>query len=170
MPNHSRNSSSASSVGSSYVSSTDSNKTSSPSIESPTPPHSNHSHTNNAFETNMNFVNSQMHSAQATLPRYQNTYNALINELNHANEQHCFDKLDGAIDKKSDASNSDTETHKVDSIYGSIRPQPDKGQTNGSANDPNGFTYKTLNGGVIRSVHPPGKGNSCTYKVSVLTC
>lgn len=29
-----------------------------------------------------------------------------------------------------------------------------------------GFTYKTLNGDVIRSVHPPGKGSSFNYKVS----
>lgn len=27
------------------------------------------------------------------------------------------------------------------------------------------FIYKTLNGGIVRSVHPPGKGSATTYKV-----
>lgn len=27
------------------------------------------------------------------------------------------------------------------------------------------FMYKTLNGGIVRSVHPPGKGSNTIYKV-----
>lgn len=48
---------------------------------------------------------------------------------------------------------------KNESIYGSIRP------ISGNVED---FTYKTMNGGIIRSVHPPGKGNSASYKVRAL--
>lgn len=61
------------------------------------------------------------------------------------------------------------------SIYGTIRPHLEKTNgeqivvENGKEDKLNGndmFVYKTMNGGVVRSVHPPGKGISATYKVS----
>lgn len=215
MPTHSRTSSSASSVGSSYVSSTDSNKTS--HIESPTP-------LANSLEATNNFLNSNYHSITSantmanTLPRYHNTYNTLISELNDVNEHlhstnstihnsineinnnhnanngngHVVVDGDGGggdisgsavnsynidvngIDQMDDGAVSPTrqtqtidddkliaddfDIGKTESIYGSIRPIQN---SNGDE-----FAYKTLNGSVIRSVHPPGKGNSSSYKVN----
>lgn len=170
LPTHSRTSSSASSVGSSYVSSTDSTKTS--LTESPTPTQA----SANAFEATNNFLNSNYHSANgmATLPRYQNTYNTLINELNDMNEHlsnenanydhslaNSHDGTDSQSDKSSDDRlDRDDLDSKNDSIFGSIRSIDVPSLNN------EGFTYRTLNGGVIRSVHPPGKGNSTAYKVS----
>lgn len=55
--------------------------------------------------------------------------------------------------------NGDGDCSGGDSIYGTIRPHTKK-----KPNDE--FNYKTLNGSVIRSVHPPGKGNANRYKVS----
>lgn len=191
MPTHSRTSSSASSVGSSYVSSTDSNKTS--HIESPTPLANSLEATNNFLNSNYHAINSA-HTMTNTLPRYQNTYNTLISELNdvnehlhstnNINENHHHNANNGGgggngtgynidvngIDQMDDGAVSPThQTAKIDddkliadeydmgkgeSIYGSIRPFGDE------------FAYKTLNGSVIRSVHPPGKGNSSSYKVN----
>lgn len=74
----------------------------------------------------------------------------------------------------------------LDSIYGSIRPMSEQikcdklngdilnGDKENNSNglnqdtviDHDAFVYKTMNGGVVRSVHPPGKGT--TYKVSSL--
>lgn len=152
MPTHSRTSSSASSVGSSYVSSTDSNKTS--NTESPTPIQSNQ----HQIDATNNFLNSNFHSITAngvsTLPRYHTTYNTIINELNDMNDHEPL--ITGNLAANESHANED----KTDSLYGRIR----------TANEPivntDNFTYKTLNGDVIRSVHPPGKGNSVNYKVS----
>lgn len=157
------------------MSSTDSSKTTASHTESPT-----HMH-NEAFEANNNFLNSNFHSASATLPRYQPSYNALISELNMTQELNGNDKYDGLETK-------DNESH---SIYGTLRPlaeqtkddklnaldeektnanKENQGKAYGNENtDANNetFVYKTINGSVVRSVHPPGKGNSATYKVSL---
>lgn len=170
-PTHSRTSSSASSVGSSYVSSTDSNKTS--HIESPTP-FSIQSHTmeatNNFLNSNYHSTNGQIVGATTTLPRYQNSYNTLISELNDMNEHlnntndinNAHECINNDDDQPDNGHCNDEKLHAncngrdETSIYGKIR----------SINDDDEFTYRTLNGGVIRSVHPPGKGNSTSYKVS----
>lgn len=174
LPNHSRTSSSASSVGSSYVSSTDSSKATASHTVSPT-----HMH-NDAFEANNNFLNSNFHSAATTLPRFQPAYNALISELHSTQEMNGNDKHDGV----------DTKANESHSIYGTLRPlaehskndkltaprigddKENESQTDGATDKnvdgmPN-FVYKTMDGSVVRSVHPPGKGNSTTYKVSLL--
>lgn len=59
------------------------------------------------------------------------------------------DQIDNKTNKENDHS---------ESLYGTIRPHA-KAQPNDV------FTYKTLNGSVIRSVHPPGKGIATNYKV-----
>lgn len=165
MPNHSRTSSSASSVGSSYVSSTDSNKTS--NIESPTPLILNDTPTTNNFEATNNYLNTNFHSApltdSATLPRYQDTYNVLISELNEVNEQVNLNSRKPQEDDKTDHSNRSDDII----FYKESTDQLDANRTEPiyDNNETNEFTYKTLNGGIIRSVHPPGKGNSACYKV-----
>lgn len=56
-----------------------------------------------------------------------------------------------------------------DTIYdGSVKTatSDDPIATNGGNGDGEQFAYKTLNGDVIRSVVPPGKGKSINYKVS----
>lgn len=162
-------------MGSSYVSSTDSNKTS--HIDSPIPMQS---QTNgNSLEATNNYLNSNYHSTNGTmttLPRYQNSYNTLISELNDMNE-HLNNRNES---NGHDCINNDDKTDSVgslspvngeydgksESIYGSIRPI--NNNNNNSNNNGDEFTYKTINGGIIRSVHPPGKGNSANYKVRAL--
>lgn len=180
MPTHSRTSSSASSVGSSYVSSTDSNKTS--HIESPTPIQS--LDINNA--TNFHATT----NGSAALSSYQNAYK-LINGLhlhnqnghkinNNNNNEHddfgsdndqtdlsdlhhessiAYSKLATTIDQTVHDTNG-----KIDSIYGAIK------QTDEQIVCGENFAYKTLNGDVIRSVHPPGKGKATNYKASIVCC
>lgn len=46
-----------------------------------------------------------------------------------------------------------------ESIYGTIRNVDDKGKENEDV------IYRTMDGGVIRSVHPPGKGKGTKYQV-----
>lgn len=85
-----------------------------------------------------------------------------------AKELNGLDKHDGLEMKEKDM---DVKS----SIYGTIRPLLEKTNgekivgDNGKEDKSNGndmFVYKTMNGGVVRSVHPPGKGISATYKVS----
>lgn len=91
---------------------------------------------------------------------------------------------------KSDVELKNGNDSELESIYGTLRPISDqsKGEKlNGKGPNLNGdkennsnglnqesvdghetFVYKTMNGGVVRSVHPPGKG-ATTYKVSWLS-
>lgn len=194
LPTHSRTSSSASSVGSSYVSSTDSNKTS--HIESPTPSLQSHAldivqnsdfHVNNGTATS-----SSSSSSSSSLPPYQSLCK-LINEpiynqngmKNHHHNHHQNNNNHNEHDVASDTDHIDYaadlhhettkfNNNKNDKLAAAMK------QTNGNADDAihlpsddpvvsNGgenFAYKTLNGDVIRSVVPPGKGKSINYKVS----
>lgn len=177
MPTHSRTSSSASSVGSSYVSSTDSNKTS--HIESPTPLQSQSLEiTNNA---NFHTING---TTTTTLPSYQSAYKLINEHLNNQNghkHNNNNENEDGCDNDQTDFNDlhhessltcnklatidqivHETNGKPVDFINGSIK------QTNEQIVCGENFAYKTLNGDVIRSVHPPGKGKAINYKVSVL--
>lgn len=173
MPTHSRTSSSASSVGSSYVSSTDSNKTS--HIESPTTIQSLDNPNNTNFHT--------FNGGSTALSSYQNAYK-LINEHlhNHHNNGHKINNEHDDLGSDNDQTDLSDLHHdslitcnklapfdqtiihetngKTDSIYGIIK------QTDEQIGCGENFAYKTLNGDVIRSVHPPGKGKSINYKVS----
>lgn len=171
MPTHSRTSSSASSVGSSYVSSTDSNKTS--LIESPTPIQALDIQNNGHFHTTNG-------SNQALLSSYQNAYKLIDKHLHNQNgHKHNNEHDDLSSDNDHTDSNDlhhellitcnklatiDQMAHetngKTDSIYGLIKQQTDEQIVCGE-----NFAYKTLNGDVIRSVHPPGKGKAINYKV-----
>lgn len=189
MPTHSRTSSSASSVGSSYVSSTDSNKTS--HIESPTPLQS------QSLEILNNNSNFHTLNGSTTLPSYQNAYKLINEHLHNQNgyknnnNSHSHNNNNNNNNEHEDSSDNDqidfNDLHHessitcnklatidqmvhettngksmTDSIYGTIKQQSNE-QNNCGEN----FAYKTLNGDVIRSVHPPGKGKPINYKVSV---
>lgn len=191
LPTHSRTSSSASSVGSSYVSSTDSNKTS--HIESPTPSLQSHAldivqnsdfHVNNNGTTTSSVASS---SSSSSLPPYQSLCK-LINEpiynqnglKHHHHNHHPNNNNHSEHDVASDTDNIDYADlhHETTKFNNNINDKLK--QTNGNADDAhhlpsddpivgNGgeqFAYKTLNGDVIRSVVPPGKGKSINYKVS----
>lgn len=154
MPTHSRTSSSASSVGSSYISSTDSNKTY--NTDSPTPLQSNQHQidvTNNFLNTNFHSING---NGASSLPRFHTTYNNIINESNDIKDHEPIITSNLAMMVADDVQVNEDKT---DSLYGSIRT------TNEPISNAENFTYKTLNGDMIRSVHPPGKGNSVNYKV-----
>lgn len=164
------------------MSSTDSNKTS--HIESPTPLQS---YTLDPVHNSDNF---HTINGSTVLPPYQNAYklinehvhiqnghknngnNNIINNNNHNehedisdNDQTDFNDLHhessitcnklAAIDQTVHETNG-----KTDPIYGSIKTT-DEQFVGGES-----FAYKTLNGDVIRSVHPPGKGKAINYKVS----
>lgn len=78
---------------------------------------------------------------------------------NAGNGHDCINKDDKTDSARSLSPLNDDFDGKSESIYGSIRP------ITSNCED---FTYKTMNGGIIRSVHPPGKGNSASYKVRAL--
>lgn len=199
LPNHSRTSSSASSVGSSYVSSTDSNKES-PDKMSPT--HSrqgSNSHTlfgdnhhTNSEENEKNSINSKSHhhSGIGTALNTMNSLSETLNDYNHLNwQQKSFGILHETHENDSVAQNNGhdngiihlnqfnsknerilnenlMEKNEIDGngtelIYGTIRPHTKK-----KPHDE--FSYRTLDGSIIRSVHPPGKGKSSQYKVFAL--
>lgn len=176
MPTHSRTSSSASSVGSSYVSSTDSNKTS--HIESPTP-----------FQTQplelSNNSNFHVLNCSSTLPSYQNVHK-LINDHHHNqngnkhndnnnNNEHEDGSDNDQIDFNDMHHESSITCNKLATIDQTVHEINDKPtdsiyiikQSIEQIGCGENFAYKTLNGDVIRSVHPPGKGKPINYKVSV---
>lgn len=74
-----------------------------------------------------------------------------LNQFNHKNERILNENLMG----KNELDGNDTEL-----IYGTIRPHTKK-----KPHDE--FSYRTLDGSIIRSVHPPSKGKSSQYKVFV---
>lgn len=170
LPNHSRTSSSASSFGSSYVSSTDSNKAS-PSTVSPV--HSRQGSQNsttsnlsinfrqNADEIDKNVINASYHN-NSTLPRYQSVLNTEIKGYFNDNVQKSsiLDDIntkektfvDGVFNGKMKNGNDE-------SIYGTIRSMDEKDKENED------IIYRTMDGGVFRSVHPPGKGKGTKYEV-----
>lgn len=77
-----------------------------------------------------------------TLPRYQ--IKLIESKANvDENDNNCFEKAN-LIE---------------DSVYGSIL------STSKKKAGENGFEYKTLDGSVIKSVLPPGKGLTLNYKV-----
>lgn len=65
----------------------------------------------------------------------------------------------GGVAHQSDERDS---TLASESNYGSMQ-QP---QCNGNKD---AFSYKTLSGGFVRSVHPPGKGSVVNYKVDIIS-
>lgn len=167
-PTHSRTSSSASSVGSSYVS-TDSTKTS--HIDSPTPISSiQQQH----FDIPNNFSNSNPDLTHKN-NRHQSTPTQIDTPLDSkftstifkqiTDDQTDFNRLhhdqlieNNLLIRNNETKNIDTHSnHYCDEL-----PSEYDQQTVSCEN----FTYKTLNGDVIRSVHPPGKGNMVNYKVS----
>lgn len=80
-----------------------------------------------------------------TLPRYQ--IKLIESKANvDENDNNCFEKANG--------------NHLIeDSVYGSIL------STSKKKAGESGFEYKTLDGSVIKSVLPPGKGLTLNYKV-----
>lgn len=134
-----------------------------------------------------------MNGGSKTLPRFQSTYNTLISELNDINEHlHAANNGNGDGDDVNDHDQIDFNNLHHDTLLTFDKlPSPIANDalidTNGNSetiydngnhhehqsnNDENiiagdGFSYKTLNGDMIRSVHPPGKGSSANYKVSV---
>lgn len=95
----------------------------------------------------------------STLARYQNTYNTLINEINDINDHESLITCNSSTTEQT-AYETNNNNKNSDALYGRIR------QSNENVVGVENFTYKTLNGDVIRSVYPPGKGNSVNYKVS----
>ncbi|XP_037046746.1 PDZ and LIM domain protein Zasp isoform X10 [Bradysia coprophila] len=169
LPNHSRTSSAASSFGSSYVSSTDSNKAS-PSTVSPV--HSRQGSQNsttsnlslnyrqNADEIDKNVINASYHN-NSTLPRYQSVFNAEIKGYYNDNNQKSsiLDDINAKEMAIVDGGfNGKTSGHD-ESIYGTIRNTDEKGK------ESEDVIYRTMDGGVIRSVHPPGKGKGTKYQL-----
>lgn len=179
MPTHSRTSSSASSVGSSYVSSTDSNKTS--HIESPTTiqsldiPNNTNFHTSNGGSTALSSYQNAYKLINEHLHNHHNNNGHKINnehdDLGSDNDQTDLSDLhhDSLITCNKLAPFDQTIIHetngKTDSIYGIIK-QTDEQISLTDIGCAENFAYKTLNGDVIRSVHPPGKGKAINYKVS----
>lgn len=134
-------------------------------------------HTYNTLISELNDVNEHLHSTNNTTTAIHSNINENNNNHNHANNGngHVVDAVvagdhhrmdDGGVSPTHQTANIDDDKlngdeldiGKTESIYGSIRPIRNQ--------DGDEFTYKTLNGGVIRSVHPPGKGNSSSYKVN----
>lgn len=170
LPNHSRTSSSASSFGSSYVSSTDSNKAS-PSTVSPV--HSRQGSQNsttsnlsmnfrqNAEENEKNVINASYHN-NSTLPRYQSVLNAEIKGYFNDNKSSILDDINTKEKSFVDGvSNGKLKNGNDESIYGTIRSMDEKDKENED------LIYRTLDGSVIRSVHPPGKGKGTKYQVGI---
>ncbi|XP_031618535.1 PDZ and LIM domain protein Zasp isoform X7 [Contarinia nasturtii] len=190
MPTHSRTSSSASSVGSSYVSSTDSNKTS--HIESPTPiqsqllenvNNSNNFHTLNGTQTLPSYqnayklINEHLHNHKNGNSNGNGNGNINGNGHSNNNEQEYHDDCSDndqidfndlhhessiTCNKLSmiDQTVNETNGKSNDSIYGTIKQFNNEQMIGGEH-----FAYKTLNGDVIRSVQPPGKGKPINYKI-----
>ncbi|KAJ6643042.1 PDZ and LIM domain protein Zasp [Pseudolycoriella hygida] len=165
LPNHSRTSSSASSFGSSYVSSTDSNKAS-PSTISPVHSRqgSQNSTTSNLSlgsrptvdEIDKNVINASYHNS-LTLPRYQSVFNAQIKGFFNNNVQKPIILDDKTY--KDETFNGKSKNGYDESIYGTIR---NMGEEEEESED---VIYRTMDGSVIRSVHPPGKGKGTNYKL-----
>lgn len=63
------------------------------------------------------------------------------------------------------SSDKENDSRPSSSLYGNINKS--EAQKKGSGD---GFQYRTINGNVIRSVIPPGKGIMVAYKVSTFTC
>lgn len=135
---------------------------------------------NDTFEANNNFLNSNYHSVPVAPRRHPPSLTALIKEHNSTYELSDNDKTDGMEAKdsansqmrsKHDASSRSLPADaKDDSLNGkrlSDEPFFD-GEENAEKINGNGqenFVYRTVTGGVVRSVHPPGKGNATVYKV-----
>lgn len=170
LPNHSRTSSSASSFGSSYVSSTDSNKAS-PSTVSPV--HSRQGSQNsttsnlsvnyrqNVDEIDKNAINASYHN-NPTIPRYQSVFNAEIKGYFNNNDlkSNILDDINAKEKSFVDGNfNGKVKNGNDESIYGTIRNIDERDKENDDV------IYRTMDGGVIRSVHPPGKGKGTKYQV-----
>lgn len=166
-PTHSRTSSSASSTGISFTNSSNSNKTTPTQSNKSSPVHSregslttspssrNGCHIKqSSFENEKNDFNHNNLvnkyngiNKTMTLPRYQ--VKLIESKLNvDENDNNCFEKINGNLIE--------------DSVYGSILSTSKKKASE------NGFEYKTLDGSVIKSVLPPGKGLTLNYKVGAL--
>lgn len=63
------------------------------------------------------------------------------------------------------SSDKENDSRPSSSLYGNINKSEAPRKVSGES-----FQYRTMNGSVIRSVVPPGKGIKVDYKVSVLTC
>lgn len=170
LPNHSRTSSSASSFGSSYVSSTDSNKAS-PSTISPVHSRQGSQNSNtsnlslnfrqNADEIDKNVINASYHN-NSTLPRYQSVFNTEIKGYFNDNDQKSsiLDDINTKEKTYEDGVfNGKLKNGNGESPYGTIRSMDGKDKENED------IICRTIDGGVIRSVHPPGKGKGTKYQV-----
>lgn len=137
------------------------------STESPTLPVLSDTPSLNNLEATNNYLNLNFHSIptndSVTLPRYADTHNTMNNELNEKNERMDL-SADNSQQNGKETHLSQNENFLLDK---EAYDQHDNNKTESvcDGNDPNVFTYKTINGGIIRSVHPPGKGNSACYKV-----
>lgn len=63
------------------------------------------------------------------------------------------------------SSDKENDSRPSSSLYGNINKSEALKKVSGES-----FQYRTMNGSVIRSVVPPGKGIKVDYKVSVFTC
>lgn len=115
----------------------------------------------NAEEIDKNVINASYHN-NSTLPRYQSVFNAEIKGYFNDNMQksNILDDLN-AKDKSfvDGVFNANPKNGKDESIYGTIRNMDEKDKENED------IIYRTMDGGVIRSVHPPGKGKGTVYQV-----
>lgn len=115
----------------------------------------------NADEIDKNVINASYHN-NSTLPRYQSVLNAEIKGYFNDNVQKSsiLDDIntkektfvDGVFNGKMKNGNDE-------SIYGTIRSMDEKDKENED------IIYRTMDGGVFRSVHPPGKGKGTKYEV-----
>lgn len=148
LTNHSRTSSSASSVGSLYISSTDSNKTTPSTTVSPTQMQA------QSFPTDS--LDANPDSLLQSIPQ---------NQLLYTNELMEPKQIDISTFSKQ-MENDQMDEHDGDIHDGKMDGDKENEHFNNNGNSLNEhFIYKTLNGGIVRSVHPPGKGSTTTYKV-----
>lgn len=113
----------------------------------------------NTEENDKNVINASYHN-NLTLPRYQSVFNAEIKGYFNDNNQKSS-VLDDTKDETfvDGVLNGKLKNGNNESIYGTIRSMDDKDKENEDV------IYRTMDGGVIRSVHPPGKGKGTKYQV-----
>lgn len=116
----------------------------------------------NTDEIDKNVINASYHNS-STLPRYQSVFNAEIKGYYNDNNNQKSSILDDITAKEvaivDGGLNGKTKNGNDESIYGTIRNPDDKSK------DHEDVIYRTMDGGVIRSVHPPGKGKTTKYQV-----
>ncbi len=116
----------------------------------------------NADEIDKNVINASYHN-NSTLPRYQSVFNAEIKGYFNDNGQKSSILDDINAKEKAfvdgDGFNGKMKNGNDESIYGTIRNVDEKDKENED------LIYRTMDGGVIRSVHPPGKGKGTKYQV-----